>query len=50
MDTDFGAFFVKFCSYFPYNAKLCLNGHDHKEGRALRTETTINDTTDFGIG
>ena len=22
----------------------------HKEGRALRTETTINDTTDFGIG
>ncbi|HZE14226.1 MAG TPA: hypothetical protein VE197_00095, partial [Mycobacterium sp.] len=22
----------------------------HKEGRALRTETTINDTTDFSIG
>ena len=22
----------------------------HKEGRALRTETTINDTGDFGIG
>ena len=22
----------------------------HKEGKALRTETTINDTTDFGIG
>ena len=22
----------------------------HKEGRALRTETTINDTWDFGIG
>ena len=22
----------------------------HKEGRALRTETTINDTRDFGIG
>ena len=22
----------------------------HKEGRALRTETTVNDTTDFGIG
>ena len=22
----------------------------HKEGRALRTETTINDTTDFAIG
>src|SRR5438270_12688426 len=22
----------------------------HKEGRALRTETTINNTSDFGIG
>lgn len=22
----------------------------HKEGRALRTETTINNTNDFGIG
>jgi len=22
----------------------------HKQGKALRTETTINDTTDFGIG
>jgi len=26
LDADFGPFFVKFCSYFPYNAKLCLNG------------------------
>src|SRR5215468_9686171 len=25
-DEDFGPFFIKFCSYFPYNAKLCLNG------------------------
>jgi len=24
VDADFGPFFVKFCSYFPYNAKLCL--------------------------
>ena len=23
---------------------------DHKEGQALRTETTINDTRDFAIG
>jgi len=104
VDRDFGPFFVKFCTYFPYNAKLCLNGHEyakqqlankgigfkaldtrsgaadlrpprhgadagqvshagdgvapslhvdykntritqyHKEGRALRTETTINNT------
>ena len=28
-DADFGPLFVKFCSYFPYNAKLCLNGHEY---------------------
>jgi len=27
-DRDFGPFFLKFSSYFPYNAKLCLNGHE----------------------
>src|SRR5262249_27065965 len=29
LDRDFGPFFLKFCSYFPYNAKLCLNGHEY---------------------
>ena len=29
MDEDFGPLFIKFCSYFPYNAKLCLNGHEY---------------------
>jgi hypothetical protein len=29
VDQDFGPFFLKFCSYFPYNAKLCLNGHEY---------------------
>jgi hypothetical protein len=28
-DCDFGPFFLKFCSYFPDNAKLCLNGHEY---------------------
>src|SRR5271157_4543893 len=28
VDEDFGPFFLKFCSYFPYHAKLCLNGHE----------------------
>ena len=28
-DRDFGPFFLKFCRYFPYNAKLCLNGHEY---------------------
>jgi len=27
-DEDFGPFFLKYCSYFPYNAKLCINGHE----------------------
>lgn len=26
VDQDFGPFFLKFCSYFPYNARLYLNG------------------------
>ena len=29
VDDDFGPFFLKFCSYFPYNAKLCINGHEY---------------------
>ena len=28
LDQDFGPLFIKFCSYFPYPAKLCLNGHE----------------------
>lgn len=28
-DRNFGPFFLKFCSYFPYPAKLCLNGHEY---------------------
>lgn len=28
-DRDFGPFFIKFSSYFPYTAKLCLNGHEY---------------------
>ena len=28
-DQEFGPLFLKFSSYFPYNAKLCLNGHEY---------------------
>lgn len=28
VDRDFGPLFIKFCSYFPFNAKICLNGHE----------------------
>ena len=42
VDAEFGPFFLKFSSYFPYNAKLCLNGHAYakcqlrKEGIAFQ--------------
>ena len=29
VDEDFGPFFLKFCSDFPYNAKLCINGNEY---------------------
>ena len=29
VDEDFGPFFLKFCTYFPYNAKLCINGNEY---------------------
>lgn len=29
VDRDFGLFFLKFCTYFPYTAKLCINGHEY---------------------
>jgi len=29
VDRHFGPFFIKFCAYFPYNGRLCCNGHDY---------------------
>jgi hypothetical protein len=29
VDRDFGLFFIKFGSYFPYNGKLLINGHEY---------------------
>ncbi len=36
VDDDFGPFFLKFCSYFPNNAKLCLNGHHWAQRQAAK--------------
>jgi len=36
VDKDFGPFFIKFCSYFPYNAKLCINGNEWAKRQAHR--------------
>jgi hypothetical protein len=36
VDAEFGPFFLKFCSYFPYNAKLCINGHEWAKRQAIK--------------
>jgi hypothetical protein len=36
VDADFGPFFLKFCSYFPFNAKLCVNGHHWAQRQAAK--------------
>src|SRR5260221_13227243 len=36
VDSDFGAFFVKFSSYFPYGGKLLVNGHHYAQARAAK--------------
>lgn len=35
-DTDFGAAFIKVCSYFPYPIKVWLNGHEWAKRQAAR--------------
>jgi len=46
VDDDFGPFFIKFCSYFPYDAKLCINGHEYAkrqlEKRGIKYEPLDN--------
>ncbi len=36
VDADFGPFFLKFASYFPFNAKLCLNGNEWAKRQATK--------------
>ena len=35
-DADFGPFFIKFSSYFPYTAKLCINGNEYAKRVAAK--------------
>src|SRR6478672_10515479 len=48
IDEDFGPFFLKFCTYFPYNAKLCINGHEYVK-RQLAKEGIVFEALDNGI-
>src|SRR4051812_13784387 len=36
VDRDFGLFFLKLSTYFPYNAKLCLNGHEYAKRQLMQ--------------
>src|SRR5712691_10153033 len=48
VDEDFGPFFLKFGTYFPYNAKLCLNGHEYVK-RQLAQRGVAFEALDNGI-
>ncbi len=43
VDEDFGPFFIKFCSYFPYGGKLCINGHEYLKRQLAKRGITFED-------
>lgn len=48
VDRDFGLLFLKFCSYFPYSAKICFNGHEWLK-RQLAKRGIAYEALDNGI-
>jgi len=48
VDEDFGPFFLKFCTYFPYNAKLCINGNEYAKCQ-LRKRGIAFEALDNGV-
>jgi hypothetical protein len=48
VDEDFGPFFIKLCSYFPYNGKLLVNGHEYVK-RQLDKRKLAYEPLDNGI-
>ena len=48
VDQDFGPFFFKFSSYFPYTAKFCLNGHEYLK-RQLARAGIAHEALDNGV-
>lgn len=48
LDEDFGPFFLKYGTYFPYAAKLCLNGHEYAK-RQLDKEGIAYEELDNGF-
>ncbi len=37
LDEDFGLFFIKVCTYFPFDVKVCLNGHEWAKQQLRKT-------------
>ena len=48
VDRDFGPFFLKLGSYFPYTGKVCLNGHEYLK-RQLAREGIAFEALDNGL-
>jgi hypothetical protein len=48
LDADFGPLFIKFSSYFPYTARVCLNGHEYAK-RQLEKAGIAFEALDNGI-
>src|SRR3989442_15940142 len=46
--TGFGPLFIKFCTYFPYAVKVCLNGHEWLK-RQLTRRGVAYEPLDNGI-
>jgi hypothetical protein len=43
LDADFGPGFIKLCSYFPYPAKVWLNGHEWAKRQAATTGLVVTE-------
>jgi hypothetical protein len=48
IDREFGPFFLKFSSYFPYNGRLCINGHEYAK-KQLTAEGIAFEALDNGV-
>jgi len=48
VDREFAPFFIKFCTYFPFNAKLYVNGHEYAK-RQLARKGIAFEALDNGI-
>lgn len=48
VDDDFGPFFIKLCSYFPYNGKVLINGHEYAKRQLAKRGITF-EALDNGI-